>query len=138
MTTTQTDTPTARRPRGLVHPLAGSFLLLDAVATSVNGVAYVVAGGWLADWFGAPEPLVRGAGVFLLAVGGSVAWLATRRPIPRSWVLALGILNFGWVLASLDYALLGELATPGRAWLVLQAALVAAFAACQVWLARRG
>lgn len=137
--TSTTTTATSSTTRaGITVPVAGAFLLADAAMTGVNGLAYVLAGGWLADWFGAPEALVRSLGVFLLVVAAGVALLATRRPIPRRGVAALAALNITWVLASLDYALLGGLTTIGVAWTVLQAVVVGVFAAGQVWLARRG
>jgi hypothetical protein len=145
MTSTQQTSTTAPAPAtasttraGITVPVAGAFLLVDAAMTGVNGLAYVLAGGWLADWFGAPEPLVRSLGAFLLVVAAGVALLATRRPIPRRGVAALATLNVVWVVASLDYALLGGLTTLGVAWTVLQAVVVGVFAAGQVWLARRG
>lgn len=140
MTTThQTSTTTATtRAAGITVPLAGTFLLVDAAMTGANGLAYALAGGWLADWFGAPEALVRSLGAFLLVVAAGVALLATRSPIPRRGVAALAALNIVWVLASLDYALLGGLTTLGVAWTVLQAFVVGVFAAGQVWLARKG
>jgi hypothetical protein len=137
MTTTQ-STPTAPTVRtGITTPIAGPFLLVDAVMTTANGLAYAVAGGWLAEWFGASETLVRSLGAFLLLVGAGVAVLATRRPVPRRGVVALVVLNIVWVLASLDYAVMGGLTTLGVAWTVLQAVVVGVFAAGQVWLARR-
>jgi hypothetical protein len=81
---------------------------------------------------------VRSLGGFLLLVAAGVALLATRRPIPRRGVAALAALNIVWVVASLDYALLGGLTTIGVAWTVLQAVVVGVFAAGQVWLARKG
>jgi hypothetical protein len=142
MTTTQnTRTDSASptpRAAGITVPVAGAFLLVDAAMTGANGLAYVAAGGWLADWFDAPEGLVRSIGVFLLVVAAGVALLATRRPIPRRGVTALAALNIVWVVASLDYALLGGLTTLGVAWTVLQAVVVGVFAAGQVWLARKG
>lgn len=138
-TTQQTSTQhTSTRGAGITVPVAGAFLLVDAAMTGANGLAYAVAGGWLADWFGAPEALVRSLGVFLLVVAAGVVLLATRRPIPRRGVAALAALNVVWVLASLDYALLGGLTTLGVAWTVLQAVVVGVFAAGQVWLARKG
>lgn len=137
-TTQQTSTQqTSTRAAGITVPVAGAFLLVDAAMTGANGLAYAVAGGWLADWFGAPEALVRSLGVFLLVVAAGVL-LATRRPIPRRGVAALATLNVLWVVASLDYALLGGLTTLGVAWTVLQAVVVGVFAAGQVRLARKG
>lgn len=137
MTTTQNTTVPHTRS-GITAPLAGPFLLVDAVMTTANGLAYAVAGGWLAEWFGAPETLVRSLGAFLLLVGAGVALLGIRRPVPRRGVAALAALNIVWVLASLDYAVMGGLTTLGVAWTVLQAVVVGVFAAGQVWLARRG
>lgn len=137
-TTQQTRTTTTPGRRGITSPVAGPFLLADAAMTGVNGLAYVVAGGWLAGWFGAPETLVRSLGGFLLLVAAGVALLATRRPVPRRGVAALATLNIVWVVASLDYALLGGLTTIGVAWTVLQAVVVGVFAAGQVWLVRKG
>jgi len=137
-TTQQTRTTTTRDGRGITIPVVGPFLLVDAVTTGVNGLAYAVAGGWLADWFGAPEELVRSLGGFLLLVAAGVAVLATRRPVPRRGVAALAALNLVWVVASLGYAVLGGLTTLGVVWTVLQAVVVGAFAAGQVWLARKG
>ena len=71
-------------------------------------------------------------------VAAGVAVLATRTAIPRRGVAALAGLNIVWVIASVDYALLGGLTTLGVAWTILQAVVVGVFAAGQVWLARRG
>jgi hypothetical protein len=141
MTTTQptrTTSTTTPDGRAITTPVAGAFLLVDAVTTGVNGLAYAVAGAWLADWFGAPEALVRSLGVFLLLVTAGVAVLATRRPVPRRGVAALALLNVVWVVASLGYAVVGGLTTLGVVWTVLQAVVVGAFAAGQVWLVRKG
>ena len=69
---------------------------------------------------------------------GAVAVLATRRPVPRREVAALALLNVVWVVASLGYAVVGGLTTLGVVWTVLQAVVVGAFAAGQVWLVRKG
>ena len=141
MTTTQrptTTTTTAATGTGITTPVAGPFLLADAAMTALNGLAYVVAAGWVASWSGAAEDLVRSLGVFLLAVGAGVAVLASRRPVPRRGVAALAGLNVLWVLASLDLAVVGGLTPLGTAWTVLQAVVVGVCAAGQVWLVRRG
>lgn len=138
MTTTTSTSSTTSTTTGIGHPLARPFLLADAATTSVNGLAYLAAGAWLADWFGASDDVVRGVGAFLLVVGVGVAVLATRRPIPRRPVMALATVNGVWVLASLDYALMADLTTLGTSWTVLQALVVGVFAAGQVWFARRG
>ena len=140
--TTSSTAPSATTDRdhgaGLVHPLASPFLLVDAATTGLNGLAYVLAGTWLADWFGAPETLVRGLGVFLLLVAAGVTLLALRTPIPRRGVWALVTLNTIWVVASVDYAVVADLTGLGTAWVLLQAVVVGVFAAEQAWFARRG
>ena len=136
--TTHTVTDDRDRSAGLVHPFAAPYLLADAVVTGANGLAYVVAATWLADWFGTPEALVRGLGVFLLVVAAGVAFLATRRPIPRRVTWALVALNGAWVVASVDYAFVKDLTVLGTTWVLLQAVVVGVFAAGQAWLARRG
>lgn len=136
MTTTTSTTQTSYD--GITHESVRPFLLTDAALTAGNGLVYLVAASWLADLFGAPASLLVGLGVFLVVVGAGVAFLATRRPVPRTWVLELAAFNGVWVVASLGYALLGDLTTIGRVWDVLQAVLVAVFAVGQAWFARRG
>lgn len=133
-----TTTHTVPVPAGITHPAVRPFLLTDAALTTGNGLAYLVAAPALAGLFGAATSLLVGLGAFLVAVGAGVAWLATRRPVPRTLVLELAAVNAVWVVASLAYAVLGDLTTIGRVWDVLQAVLVAAFAAGQAWFARRG
>lgn len=135
MTTTTSTLPASA---GITHPKVRPFLLTDATLTAGNGLAYLVAAPWLADLFGASTTLLVGLGVFLVAVGAGIGWLATRQPVPRGLVLELAAFNGIWVFASLAYAVLGDLTTIGRVWDVLQAVLVAAFAVGQAWLARRG
>lgn len=144
MTTTHhtQSAPTSSTARdhsaGLVHRLARPFLLVDAATTGVNGLAYVLAATWLADWFGAPEALVRSLGFFLLVVAAAVTLLAARTPIRRRGVWALVLVNTVWVVASVDYALMADLTVLGTTWVLLQAVVVGAFAAGQAWFARRG
>ena len=113
--TTTTSARTLTDHAGVTHPLARPFLLADAATTSGNGLVYLLAAGWLADWFGTPGALLRGLGVFLLLFGGGVALLAVRRPLPRRPLLALAAANALWVGASLAYAVAGDLTTVGTA-----------------------
>lgn len=134
------STPTDQRTTaaGITDPRAEAFLLGDAALTGVNGLAYLAAAPTLDDWFGAPVPLLRGLGAFLVVVAVGVATLARRHPVPRPGLLALVLLNTAWVMASLGYAATGDLTTLGVVWTVLQAVVVGAFAAAQLGLARRG
>ena len=67
----------------------------------------------------------------------AVAFLATRQPIPGRWVRVLAAFNLAWVAASVILALAGELTTVGVVWVLLQAAIVLAFAVRQLQLAAR-
>lgn len=136
MTTTTTPagpSSTSTGPAGL-RP----FLLADAALTGGNGIVYLLAAAPLAAWFGIPPTLLLAAGAFLAAVGVGLLVLATRRPIPRLGVVAIAELNAVWAIASLVYAVFGGLTGIGVAWTLLQAALVAAFAARQWWYTRQG
>jgi hypothetical protein len=133
-----TTTSTLHVDDGITHPAVRPFLLTDAALTTGNGLVYLLAAGWLGDLFGAATSLLIGLGAFLVVVGAGVAWLATRRPVPRTMVSELAAFNAVWVVASLGYAVVGDLTTIGRVWDVLQALLVAAFAIGQAWFARRG
>jgi hypothetical protein len=133
-----TTTSTLHVDDGITHPAVRPFLLTDAALTTGNGLLYLLAAGWLGDLFGTATSLLIGLGAFLVVVGAGVAWLATRRPVPRTMVSELAAFNAVWVVASLGYAVVGDLTTIGRVWDVLQALLVAAFAIGQAWFARRG
>ena len=122
----------------ITHPAARPVLLTDAATTAANGLAYVLAATWLTEWFGASVDLQRALGGLLLVVGVGVGILATRRPIPRRGLMTLVVVNEAWVVASLAYAVLGDLTALGRGWVVLQAFVVAAFAAGRLWFVRRG
>jgi drug/metabolite transporter (DMT)-like permease len=98
---------------GITHPAVRPFLLTDAALTTGNGLVYLLAAGWLADLFGAATSLLIGLGALLVVVGAAVAWLATRRPVPRTFVLELAAFNAVWVVASLGYAV-------GALWLKRQ------------------
>lgn len=76
MTSTQSThtVPTART--GITIPVARPFLLLDAATTAANGLAYALAGAWLAEWFGAPETVLQAVVVGAFTVGQ--VWLVRK------------------------------------------------------------
>ena len=116
-----------------------NVLLLDAVLTGVNGLAYV-AGATALDALLGPSPaVIVGLGVFMLAYAATAAVLGTRRPVSR---LAVGLIadgNIIWAVASASVVALGwlGLTTAGTVWTLMQAALVTGFAALQVTALRR-
>jgi hypothetical protein len=134
MTTTALTTPA---PPAAVA--AGSetalrrVLLLDAVVTGANGVAYLAGATVLDDVLGVEASALRPIGAFLVAFAALVAVVGTRRPIPAGAVRELIAGNALWVLASVAVAATGVLDANGvgTAWIVAQAVVVAGFAAAQ-------
>lgn len=116
-------------PRAQLLRLA---LMADALVSGVNGVAYLVLAGPLADLFAVPASFVRAIGG-LLVVFGIAVWIVARQP--RPWAAGVIAANVPWVLASLCLVLfdLHEPSTVGLVWTVLQAIVVAAFAALQAY-----
>jgi len=114
-------------------------LLLDAVVTGANGVAYLAGATVLDGALGVSAGTLRPIGAFLVAFAAVLAVVATRRPIPGTAVRELMIANAGWVVVSLVIAATGALDPNGvgTVWTVLQAVTVAAFVALQAWALRR-
>ena len=116
-----------------------NVLLLDAALTGVNGLAYVAGAAALDALLGPSSAVIVGLGVFMLAYATAAAWLGTRRPVSR---LAVGLIadgNIVWAVASVTVVAFGwlGLTTAGTVWTLVQAALVAGFAALQLAALRR-
>jgi hypothetical protein len=107
-------------------------LLLDAVVSGANGVAYLVAAEPIADLLGVPADFLRALGAFFVVYATAV-WLVSRRPSSLAVAAVVGG-NLLWVLASAVYLVAGwhDPATAGVVWTVLQAIVVAGFAELQV------
>lgn len=122
-------------PEGLLR----SALRLDAVVTGLNGAAYLAAAPLLDDLLGLSAELLRGVGAFLLGYAVAV-WLVGARVRPSTAAVeAVVVLNGVWAVGSVAVVLTG-LFTPttvGAVWLVLQALVVAGFAALQLAGLRR-
>ena len=132
-----TTTSTTASPTNLLT--LRNVLLLDAVLTGVNGLVYVAAAAALATLLGPSTAVIVGLGIFMLAYAAIAGWLGTRRPASR---LAVGLIadgNILWAVASVTVAAFGwlGLTTTGTVWTLIQAALVAAFAALQLAALRR-
>lgn len=124
------STPIARTTRpGLLR----AALRADAVVTGTNGAAYLLAAGPLADLFDVPAGGLRVVGAFLLVFAAAV-WAvgATASPNPTA-VRTVVACNAAWVAGSLAAVGAGmwSPSTTGAVWIVLQAGVVAAFAALQ-------
>lgn len=120
---------------GLLRPV----LRLDAVVTGANGAAYLLAAPLLDGPLGLSSGLLRGVGAFLLGYAGVVWLVAARRRISGPAVEAVIGANALWAVGSVVAAVvgIGSLTGLGAGWLVLQAAVVAGFAALQVAGLRR-
>ncbi len=132
-----TTTSTTAPPTNLLT--LRNVLLLDAVLTGVNGLVYVAAAAALATLLGPSTAVIVGLGAFMLAYAAVAGWLGTRRPVSR---LAVGLIadgNIVWAVASVTVVAFGwlGLTTAGTVWTLMQAALVAAFAALQMAALRR-
>lgn len=80
-----------------------------------------------------PPDLLTGLGIFLLAYGAAVGYLAARPVPPSGWVRAVVLANLAWAAASVCALLFGwlEPSPAGMVWIPLQGAVVAGFAALQ-------
>ncbi|MGY1770032.1 hypothetical protein [Blastococcus sp. SYSU D00813] len=132
---TTATTTTTRRPLDLLR-LA---LRLDAAVTGANGAAYLLAAPLLADLLGVPAGALRGLGAFLLVYAGAVALVAARPVVPAAATEAVVAANTLWAAGSVAVVVTGrfELTGAGTAWVLLQAAVVAGFAAVQLVALRR-
>jgi hypothetical protein len=99
--------------------LLRTALTLDAGVTAANGLAYLTLAGPLHDLLGLSETVLRGAGAFLLVYALAVGVLAARPAPAKAAVVAV---IAGW----------GDPTTAGAVWMVLQAIVVAGFAALQL------
>jgi hypothetical protein len=108
-------------------------LALDAAVTAGNGLIYLVAAGPVGRLLDVQPDLLTGLGIFLLAYGAAVGYLAARPVPPSGWVRVVIGANVAWVAASLCAMLFGWLdpSTAGTVWIPLQAAVVAGFAGLQ-------
>lgn len=113
-------------------------LKLDAVVTGANGAAYLAAAGVLDGALGLPQSFLRAIGAFLIVFAACVWFTATRPAVNRNAVYAVVVLNALWVVDSIALVALGwyDPTTAGSVWVVLQALVVAAFAALQAYAVR--
>lgn len=111
-----------------------AVLAADAVSAGAMGVLLLFAPAVLLDLLGLPGWLRHGAGLALLPFAAFVGWVASRPVPPRAAVWTVVALNVAWAIESVVTVAGGFVtATPlGVAFVLVQAALVAAFAAVQV------
>ena len=88
-------------------------LLLDAASCAALGLLLAVCAAPLGWWFHLPLPLLREAGLVLLAFAAFLAWACTRPLLPRLLVLAIVAGNALWALDSVLLLLPGWIAPNG-------------------------
>jgi len=128
------QTITAQKTIAPQRSLLRTALTLDAGVTAANGAAYLALAGPLGDLLGLSETVLRGAGAFLLVYALAVGALASRPRPARAAVVAVIAGNAIWAIDSVVAALAGwgDPTTAGTVWMVLQALVVAGFAALQL------
>jgi hypothetical protein len=116
------------------------ILKLDAVITGTGGIAYLALAGPLEDLLGVAPELTRPIGAFLVLFAVAVWFVATRPVVPRMAVADIAAANAVWALGSVVFAAAGASSptTVGTIWIVLQALVVAGFAALQALAMRSG
>lgn len=112
-----------------------TVLLLDAGVSGVNGLAYLAGAVVLDDLLGPSALTLALLGGALVAWAVVLDWVATRRPVPTAYAREVALANLLWVGGSLAALALLDLTGVGIVWCLLQAAVVAAFAAVQLRLA---
>lgn len=127
--------PTARTLRS--RTALRRLLVLDALVTGANGLAYAVLPGPLGRLLGVGESLPPVLGGLLLLYGAAVGALAARRrPAPLAVTAVIGT-NYAWAaLSLLALAVWFSPTTAGAVWIPAQALVVGAFAVLQ-GMARR-
>ncbi len=103
-------------------------LLVDAASCIGMGLLLVLLAPPLAPLLGLPSALLFYAGLALLPVGAFMAWVGTREtpPLAAAWVVILG--NAAWVAGSVALLFAASPTALGYAFVIAQAAVVAALA----------
>ncbi|KQT08775.1 hypothetical protein [Ramlibacter sp. Leaf400] len=115
-----------------------AVLWADAASCLATGTLQLAALDALSRLFGLPQGLLLDTGVFLVAYALLAAWTATREVPPRKWVALFAIGNVAWAIGCAIAVFTLQPATPGIAWIAVQAAAVLVLADLQWMGLRRG
>ena len=137
MNSTTADTTAITATTGPVS--LKTALLLDAAVTGANGLAYLAGAAVLDSLLGPSSTHVLVIGAVLTVSAVILGVTGTRRPIPRGWATFAAEVNIVWAIGSVAVVDLGwfDLTTTGAVWTIMQAGVVAAFAALQLTALRR-
>jgi hypothetical protein len=114
-------------------------LWADAASCAGSGALQLAALQPLVQLLGLPRPLLLESGLFLVIYALAVAFVATRRNVPRALVRLFAIGNAGWCIGCVGLLLSGAVPVTalGVAWVLVQAITVAVLAVLQgAWLSR--
>ncbi|MDT0200452.1 hypothetical protein [Nocardioides sp. AE5] len=121
-----------KNPETSTGSSARPVLLLDAGMCALSGIANLAGARLLDDLLGPSVLTLAVLGGVLLVWAVGLDWVAARRPIPTAWVREIALFNLLWVAGSVAAPFLLDLTTIGMIWCVLQAVVVAGFAAVQL------
>ncbi|NDZ64017.1 hypothetical protein G3I52_06750 [Streptomyces cyaneofuscatus] len=133
MASTQYDGVTSHARATGSDSFARMALKLDAVATGLNGLAYLALATVLDSFFGVTTAVQYPVGAFLLLYALGVLAIGTRKEINRTELTAVIVANVLWVVLSLVVLISGVLSPTGvgAVWIVLQSLTVGGFATLQ-------
>jgi len=116
-----------------------NVLRVDALSCIACGVLQMAFPAALARLLNLPEGLIAYTGEFLLVYAAVVAFVSTRKPLPRPvvWTLVAG--NIGWALACVLLLAGGQVSPSalGVVYVLMQALTVAVLAELQYFGLRR-
>ncbi|MDC9825178.1 hypothetical protein PRN20_15725 [Devosia sp. ZB163] len=110
-------------------------LVVDAAGGLAGGLLLVAGGELVASLTGIPAAISMPLGLFLLALGAFIAWVAAQRETPRGPTMLIVLINCVWVIGSAIVLVPGVLPLTmfGVGFVIVQAVAVAALAAMQ-WI----
>ncbi|MGH8831652.1 MAG: hypothetical protein ACREXV_11240 [Polaromonas sp.] len=116
-----------------------NVLRADALSCLACGLLQVALTGAMARLLGLPETLLAYTGEFLLIYAAAVAFISTRKPVPRPLVWGLVAGNLAWALGCVLLLLSGRVAPSllGTAYVLVQAVTVGVLAELQFFGLRR-
>jgi hypothetical protein len=114
-------------------PFLRRAIQADAIFSGASAATLSIAARALAPLLNLPEPLLREAGLFLVAYAALVGWLGRRPVMPKMLVTMVIAGNAAWTLASLALLFGGAVAPNllGEAVIAMQAIVVGVLAELQ-------
>lgn len=112
---------------------------LDAAACGLMGAGFAFDAGLLSPLLGLSPAFMQPVGLFLLVYAAGLAFLASRKTLPRGAVWGLVIFNAVWAIESLAIMALGWVQPTmiGQAFIAAQAAAALVVADLQYIVLRR-